>query len=131
MDEKKIAQIAIDLADRPNQSSERMRHVGYYLVDDGAQELQEKIAFKFDLSGRLRQFFFENNTAFYLGSIFLLTALVIMGLILVTRSYVTGCLAIATDRYRQHHPCFQCGSKPAEFNPDHDTPPKNAAQNGF
>jgi cyclic beta-1,2-glucan synthetase len=89
LDEKKIAQFAIDLADRPEQPSERTRHVGFYLLDDGAQELQEKIDFKPDLSGRLRQFFFENNTAFYLGSILLLTALVILALILITRSYVT------------------------------------------
>jgi cyclic beta-1,2-glucan synthetase len=95
LDEKKIAQTAIELADRSAQIPERMHHVGYYLVDDGAQELQEIIEFKFDLSGRLQHFFFENNTAFYLGSIFLLTALVILVLIMITKSYITGAWKVA------------------------------------
>ncbi|MBW6466612.1 MAG: hypothetical protein K0B06_08925 [Brevefilum sp.] len=88
LDEKKIAQISIDLANRTGQASERTHHVGYYLLDDGEHELKEKIAFKDDPSGRLRQFFYQNNTAFYLGSIFLITVLVVLALMFIARSSV-------------------------------------------
>ncbi len=88
LSEVAVAQQAIDLAQRAPDDNPKWGHVGYYLIADGKDELKRKIDFKNNAAGRFREFFFRHNTAFYLGTIFALTLLVTLGLVLVARVYL-------------------------------------------
>ena len=88
LNEREIAQLAIDLAIRGIEDPQKTHHVGFYLMDDGEAVLREKIQFKDDLSGRLTKFFFNHNVGFFLGSITFITALVTLALVMVSRIFV-------------------------------------------
>jgi len=87
--ELEVAQIAIDLAESAEGDRGKSGHVGYYLIADGEDQLKAKIGFELNLAGKLRQFFFKHNTSFYLGGILGITLLVTLGLVLVSRSFMT------------------------------------------
>ncbi|MDY6846151.1 MAG: hypothetical protein SVP52_03330, partial [Chloroflexota bacterium] len=85
-DEEEVAQIAVRLANSSPQDNEKARHVGTYLIGDGEALLKEEIGYQYTFSGRIRKFFFKHRTGFYLGSIGLITLLVMAVLLYYSRS---------------------------------------------
>src|SRR6185369_6186276 len=76
-DELEIAQAAIDLATQANDDSLAQRHVGYYLIDDGLAQLERKFNYQPRLTEQLRRFLLRHATAAYLGTLTLMTLLII------------------------------------------------------
>ncbi|MEP7308093.1 MAG: glucoamylase family protein [Acidobacteriota bacterium] len=65
--------------------TDRAAHVGYHLVGDGRRDLEADIGYRPRLSRRARRFLTDAPTACYLGSMAVLTALVIaLGIFYVT-----------------------------------------------
>ena len=76
MSELDVAQIAIECAKEALDSSKddiRKGHVGYYIVDDGRNELKAKLGDKNQSDGWLR----DHPEAFYFGSIGLIVLVTI------------------------------------------------------
>jgi cyclic beta-1,2-glucan synthetase len=57
--------------------TDRAAHVGCYLVGEGRRDLEADIGYRPRASGRLRRFVFGAPAAFYLGSVGIITALLI------------------------------------------------------
>ena len=79
--ELKIAQAAIDLATQAEENSVAQRHVGYYLIDDGLSRLESTFSYQPRSTERLRRFLLRHSTGTYIGTLMLMT-LLIMGLLL-------------------------------------------------
>ncbi len=93
--EETIAREAIDLAtNAPGKSPhfpqngrkqplnvERVSHVGFYLVDAGRSQLETRLDYRPAWDTRLRHWFLAHPTATYLGSIGLLSLLILIGLL--------------------------------------------------
>ena len=86
--EFEVARIAIDLCQKAEPRT-KPRHVGYYLLDRGEEVLKREIGFVYDFRGKLRNFFFAHNTSFFLGGITALTLLVTLGLVLISKPFMT------------------------------------------
>jgi hypothetical protein len=78
--ESEVAQAALELAQRAHRATyldsrlgERVSHVGYYLVAEGADSLKRKVAFHPSFGNRLRKFVKAHPDDFYLSSIAFLT----------------------------------------------------------
>ena len=100
--EEEIAQAAVDLAQtthatlsasgdvvtpsndgagnpaRETDRDVRASHVGYYLVDDGRQQLDEKIGYRLPLRERVMRWLYRHATGVYLGSNSFLTLLLLL-----------------------------------------------------
>src|SRR6185436_19614318 len=79
--ELKIAQAAIDLAAQADETSRQQRHVGFYLIDDGLSRLESSFNYQPRPTERLRRFLLRHSAGTYLGTLTLMT-LLIMGLLL-------------------------------------------------
>jgi cyclic beta-1,2-glucan synthetase len=79
-----IAEQAIELAQ--SGTSARAGHVGYYLIDRGRDALETRIKFRPRFSQALVRIIQTNATAFYLGSIALLTFTLFLLIVLYTAS---------------------------------------------
>lgn len=84
LDEAGVATHAIELAQ--SGGSRREGHVGYYLIDTGREALEARINFRPRLSQALVRIIQKNATAFYLGSIALLTFTLCLLIALYTSS---------------------------------------------
>ena len=82
MDESGIAMQAIELA--RSGTLAREAHVGYYLIDAGREALEAQIKFRPKFSQALVRNIQRNATAFYLGSIALLTFTICLLIVLYT-----------------------------------------------
>ena len=60
-------------------------HVGYHLVGPGRREFETDVAYQRPVAARARRVVMDYPTAFYLGAIATLTALVLTGVVRVTR----------------------------------------------
>jgi cyclic beta-1,2-glucan synthetase len=81
--EKEVAGLAVDLARRAQGGGDpapRKGHVGYYLLEGGYAQLRSLSGLKPSARVRLRRWLLERATALYLGSIALLTALIVAAL---------------------------------------------------
>ncbi len=93
-DELEVARTAVKLArsaeEKPadGQNSRRTSHVGYFLVDSGLHKLEKRFSYRPSFVERIRRFFLRHSTATYLGSLTLLTALIMA--LLVTAMFMTG-----------------------------------------
>ena len=65
------------LAAESGQAADRAAHVGHHLIGRGRRDLETDVAYRPRLRRRLRRFAFAHATAVYLGSIGLLTALLL------------------------------------------------------
>ena len=86
--EREIAIGALALATQAIQADpedEIRGHVGYYLVDDGLNVLEQSVAYRSPLGERGRRFALCNATAFYLSALALLIAIVLGPLLLYAR----------------------------------------------
>jgi cyclic beta-1,2-glucan synthetase len=79
-DELKVARRAVELAARtqptPSQEDTRQAHVGYYLIDDGALELEKEFNYRQHLTEKLTRAIFRHPTLVYLGTLAFITALI-------------------------------------------------------
>ncbi|MEO8173624.1 MAG: cyclic beta 1-2 glucan synthetase, partial [Sediminibacterium sp.] len=83
--EQEIASHAVKLAKENNErnnSDARTKHVGYYLVDKGALQLEKYAGMKLSFSDGLKRIFNRIPLITYIGSIFILTALLSWPLLL-------------------------------------------------
>jgi cyclic beta-1,2-glucan synthetase len=83
--ELKIAEAAVSLAEQAagNLGNEaRSAHVGYYLVDDGLGQLEGMFGYRPRLVESFSRWCFRHPTLAYLGTAFLLTALIVTALAL-------------------------------------------------
>ncbi len=84
--ELKIAEATATLAAEAEDADEAKRHVGYYLIDDGLAQLEAIFSYRPTFGERLRRFMLRHATGLYLGTILLLTVL-LLGFLLVAMSY--------------------------------------------
>jgi cellobiose phosphorylase len=75
--EPEVARAALDLArvQAMEQGDERLRHVGYWLIDDGLPMLEARVQAKIPRSLRLRRFGARHALTLYLGATLVLTLL--------------------------------------------------------
>lgn len=86
LDEVEIAEKVVTLAQPTGDKSNYRNHIGYYLVDEGQTEIKTAIQYQADFFERFRKFFFNHGTVIYLGSIALITVLVVLGLLLYSQT---------------------------------------------
>ncbi len=84
LEETETAQVAVDLAEQSDEKHQKTNHVGYYLIDEGEEELKTKIDFQSDFSDKLRGFLKQHRTGFYLGSISFVTLAVLVILLIIS-----------------------------------------------
>ncbi|HEX8834067.1 MAG TPA: hypothetical protein VF719_07690, partial [Abditibacteriaceae bacterium] len=78
--ELEVARAAISLA--VESAGDPLRgHVGYYLVDDGQDEMHRRVRFSPSANVRFRQWILKNAGAVYIGSVVLFTSLVLLALV--------------------------------------------------
>ncbi len=85
--ETEIAQLALQLAlDSHKQRHHdprvgwRQSHVGYYLIDEGAKQLQGEAGVRISISKRIQAFLRRHPDEFYLGGIEVLTLLIVIAI---------------------------------------------------
>ncbi len=90
--EETVARTAIEFArkahDEPQasiQNPDRKAHVGFYLIDAGLSALESSIGYRPRLNARLRRWALAHPTITYLGSIGILSVLIVAGLLVYTR----------------------------------------------
>src|SRR5215204_5123584 len=89
-DELDIGQAAIDLAAQADESSRAQHHVGYYLIDDGLTQLETKFRYRPGTTERLRRFLLRHCTATYLGTLTVMTVLIMTLLLYFMYRYGAG-----------------------------------------
>ncbi|HEV2835250.1 MAG TPA: hypothetical protein VGW58_08030, partial [Pyrinomonadaceae bacterium] len=76
--ELEIGEAAVNLAARDeNADDQAKRHVGYYLIDEGLRQLEASFGYRPRFAERLRRFLLRHATGGYLGTLALLTILVL------------------------------------------------------
>jgi cyclic beta-1,2-glucan synthetase len=85
--ELNIAKAVVELASK--EKTEPQTHVGYYLVDQGLEQLEALFKYQPNFVERIRRFFLRNATASYLGTLAVLTGLVIVLLLSIMAQYST------------------------------------------
>jgi cyclic beta-1,2-glucan synthetase len=87
--ELEVARGAVELAARARDSGAEegaRSHVGFYLIGEGASELEKNFGYRTGLRERMRRFVLAHPTPFYLGTLALLTSLVVFLLVVVAAS---------------------------------------------
>src|SRR5437764_4597676 len=82
--ELEVARAAVRLATQAQQadSTDSARaHVGFHLIDDGRAELERQFAYRPNLRERLHRAILAHPTLFYLGTLALLTTLIVAALV--------------------------------------------------
>ncbi len=87
-----IGQAAIDLAAHADEKSRAQRHVGYYLIDAGLTQLETKFRYQPRTVERFRRFLLRHCTATYLGTLTIMTLLIVTPLVYFMSRYEVGWL---------------------------------------
>jgi len=87
--EEAVAQAAIDLAES-QPSSSNTRHVGYYLIGGGRQQLEQQLRYVPSGVERLRRFWLKHPTPTYLSSLAALTVLPVLAPIYFLTAAIPG-----------------------------------------
>ncbi len=92
--EQEVARAALRLARRraarPRAARPRAEHVGFYLVGRGRAQLEEAVGFRPGLLEQARRWVFGHPTPVYLGSIAVITGLVLAGVLLYAHGAAGG-----------------------------------------
>ncbi len=88
--EAEVAHSSVELACQVKKDVEREKHVGFYLVDRGITKLKSSINYQESFLGKLRKFFFDQNSFFYLGGIGIITLSVVFGLIMISQLFISS-----------------------------------------
>ena len=86
--ELNIAEAAVQLAGDAQEADEAQRHVGYYLIDRGLAQLETRFNYRPGLRERLRRWLLAHATGTYLGTISVLTLMVLA--LLLSALYFAG-----------------------------------------
>ncbi len=65
-------------------TDEAEHHIGYFLIDKGREELENRLHCKVQMSWKIRRFVRSHPTEIYLGSVSILTAFLIAAVVLIT-----------------------------------------------
>lgn len=84
--EPHVARKAVDLARQANPNDRRRAHVGYYLIDDGVSILEDSLGYRPNWRERLSRSLLKRPTLLYLGSLTLLTSVIITCFVLYALS---------------------------------------------
>ena len=90
LSEVEVAEKTIELTKRPStadQQDDRQKHVGYYLIDKGFDQLRKAAQMRFNVKQSLTSFMEKRPVFIYLSSISILTLAVAFGMLSVARSY--------------------------------------------
>ena len=129
--ELKIAQAAIDLAAQADENSRAQRHVGYYLIDYGLSRLESSFSYQPRPTERLRRFLLRHSTGTYLGTLTLMT-LLIMSLLLYCHVSPRSRVAIhGLDGTAGPYPRKRSGSYSPQLGSDTLFSAAFAAANGY
>ncbi len=80
-DQERVTLAAVELAQQAAQTAQdRTAHVGYYLLDAGREQLELRIGYRTTAGVRPGRWVFAHALLVYLGSILLLTALILSGI---------------------------------------------------
>ncbi len=99
-DECLVASAAVDLSSRAAKGHTAERHVGYYLIGLGREALEQSIGYRPSFSERLRRVALTYPTAFYLGSVLVLSVAMVGWVALEAReisagsAFIIGALAL-------------------------------------
>ena len=85
--EIEIATTVVELAKKSDQGPQT--HVGYYLVDDGLQQLESIFKYRPRNVEQVRRFLLRNATSAYLGTLIVITALVLVLLLSIMNRYTS------------------------------------------
>src|SRR5215213_4319540 len=85
-----IGQAAIDLATHADEKSRAQRHVGYYLIDAGLTQLETKFRYQPRTVERFRRVLLRHCTATYLGTLTVMTLLIMTPLLYFMTQYPVG-----------------------------------------
>ncbi|MBL7066162.1 MAG: hypothetical protein ISS49_18450, partial [Anaerolineae bacterium] len=83
-DEEEVARETIRLAEEARRSkarSPRTAHIGFYLLDAGRRQLEARLGYRPPRGARLSRWLFGHPTPVYLGTITLLTLVILLGLV--------------------------------------------------
>nr|MBA3243296.1 hypothetical protein [Acidobacteriota bacterium] len=86
--EIEVARRAVELAAGGGDSEAGRDHVGFYLIDEGSEELERSFAYRPRPRERVLRFVLKHPTPFYLGTLALTTALVVV--LLAFAAYASG-----------------------------------------
>jgi cyclic beta-1,2-glucan synthetase len=75
--ELQIAEAAVDLAAEVKEADDARKHVGYYFIDEGLPQLEAKFRYRPRFGEKLRRALLRHATLSYLGTISLLTILLL------------------------------------------------------
>ncbi|HEY2963409.1 MAG TPA: glucoamylase family protein [Pyrinomonadaceae bacterium] len=80
--ELEIGEAAVQLAFETKDDSPAVKHVGYYLIDEGLPQLEARFGYRPKFTERLQRFLLRHATGSYLGTISALTIL-LLGFLLI------------------------------------------------
>ncbi|MGB3345147.1 MAG: glucoamylase family protein [Aequorivita sp.] len=90
LSETEIAEKTIELTKRPSIADEqydRQKHVGYYLIDKGFDQLRKAAQMRFNIKQSLTSFMEKRPVFIYLSSISILTLAVAFGMLSMAKAY--------------------------------------------
>jgi cyclic beta-1,2-glucan synthetase len=85
IDELETAQAVVELADQSDNQRQKTNHIGFYLIGEGEEKLRSKINYRSDFNDKLRIFFKPHRVGLYISSILLVTLVVVVGLLVLSR----------------------------------------------
>ncbi|MBN1814449.1 MAG: hypothetical protein JXA14_21595 [Anaerolineae bacterium] len=86
LDERKVVEEVVRLAQeaksaRSGKERPRTTHIGFYLIDAGRAQLEERLSYRPALRKRLLRWLLDHSTLVYLGGIALFTLAILLGLL--------------------------------------------------
>jgi len=78
-----VAKKAMECAEEPRIKEDYAKHVGYYIIDDGLEDLKKLINYKDKGFGSLSKFIKKKKINFYIGTIILCTVILCFTVILI------------------------------------------------
>ena len=97
MSEVQVAQTAIAMAqevERRGNADKREMHVGYYLVDEGVEQLAQRVGHHPTINERIRSILRNHPDEFYIGGIEVITGLLIFAILM---PHVSGSSSMTAD----------------------------------
>ncbi|MGI8787174.1 MAG: GH36-type glycosyl hydrolase domain-containing protein [Pyrinomonadaceae bacterium] len=94
-DELEVAEHAVKLAQKADANDDRKNHVGFYLIDDGLAELENKFNYRPVFSERHQRLIYKYPTFFYLGAICFLPLVIVGLLAFIVTAFYGGTILLA------------------------------------
>ncbi len=124
--EIEIAKAAVQLASKSTESPKN--HVGYYLWDEGREQLENQFNYQPRLAEQLRRFFLRNPTALYLGTLTVLTLLVLILIVTIMGRYTDNIWLLALTALLALIPASEIALTVLNWDITHFFPPRLLAR---